>query len=72
MLLRVAQVICTCRVCVGADAVDGLRGVVCKTFVWNVEVGDNVKRSVSMHGHSGRPERPATCGGHVDLCVCAG
>jgi hypothetical protein len=48
LLLCVAQVVCAGGVCVGADAVDCLRGVVREGLVGDVEPNKQVERGVGV------------------------
>ena len=56
LALCVAQVVCASGVCVGADAVDKLRGVVGNAVVGDVERSEQVERGVSVGSDGSRPE----------------
>jgi hypothetical protein len=69
VLLRVAQVVCASSVCVGADAVDGLCGVVRDRVLRDVERNKQVERGVSVRSNGSRPEACATGGGCLSFCA---
>jgi hypothetical protein len=61
LLLCVAQVVCAGGVCVGADAVDGMRRVVGDAVVRDVELSKQLERGVSVRSDGSGPEACAAC-----------
>jgi hypothetical protein len=69
VLLRVAQVVCASGVCVRADAINGLCGVVGDAMVRDVERSKQVERGVSVRSDGSGPEACATGGGCLSFCA---